>query len=721
MVEFITVMTDAGRALMADVLANEDSVEFTGVAVGNGTYESSEKTIANLKVKTALKSLKYTYGISMGERTSAVDVRLMTNITNYDPTTSQALFNDGFYINEIGVMARPKSGGTPVLFEISVVTSEQGDYLPHYEGTNPVEMVQDILARVSNEASVSFNYSGSAFALAEDLQETANDLSDHMETLVADQDGVHGIRYDIPNEKLYVTDPSTGDEVEVPTGGGGGGSVINVTTEDSEFYGQTVTLTDGHTSLTGTFDNTGLCTFTGVTMGGTLTASVTYEGDIYSNTVSVTYYGTYEIELSLGETFTLNISTTETTLHGKSITVTNGTKTKTGTFDSSGAAVIKIHFTGNVTLTSTDGTETASKTITVASGTSTYTVRLNFIQIYGASWDGTSTTAWTRTDDSADFVDPVPAISNGTGSSPFDDCMLWSGMQKVERTGGTMVSIPKFWYKITQSGNGLKIQIADGEEDGFSVSPAHMDRGDGAGERDMVYVGRYHCGASTHKSKTGETPYNNATRSAMRSTLAALDSKLWQIDFATRFTLWLLYIVEFADWNSQAKIGYGCGNNSGVEAMGYTDSMQYHTGTTQASRTTYGLGTQYRYIEGLWDNVYDWLDGCYYDSNGLNIIKNPSNFSDSSGGTAVGTPSSGYPSKFTLKNVNGTFPLFIPTEASGSDSTYSCDYWYFVASNPCLYAGGDFSQIGNHGLFYVSYTTATSAYASLGCRLLELP
>ena len=100
-------------------------------------------------------------------------------------------------------------------------------------------------------------------------------------------------------------------------------------------------------------------------------------------------------------------------------------------------------------------------------------------------------------------------------------------------------------------------------------------------------------------------------------------------------TIWMLYLVEFADWNSQKTIGKGCGNNSATENMGYTDSMPYHTGTTLASRDSYGLGTQYRYIEGLWDNVYDWGDGCYYNSNGLNIINTPSSFSDNSGGIAV--------------------------------------------------------------------------------------
>ena len=343
--------------------------------------------------------------------------------------------------------------------------------------------------------------------------------------------------------------------------------------------------------------------------------------------------------------------------------------------------------------------------------------------IYGAEWDGTSTTLWTRTDDASGLSNPSPSVNGGNGSSPFDDIMPWSGMVKSERTGGTMVAIPKFYYKLSRpsgSNTGLKIQISMTQHDGYICSPAHMDRGDGAGERDVVYVGRYHCDSSTKKSKTGTSPYVSATRSTMRTTLHNLDSKLWQFDFSTRFTLWLLYLVEFADWNSQDKIGYGCSNSGSVMTMGYTDSMPYHTGTTAASKTTYG-GTQYRNIEGLWDNVYDWLDGAYYNSSGLNIILNPANFSDSSGGIAVGVPSSGYPSAFDIKTVNGTYSLILPTAASGSDSTFSCDYWGFSASNPCLFGGGYYSRNLNHGLFYVNGTGASNSVASRGCRLLELP
>jgi hypothetical protein len=349
--------------------------------------------------------------------------------------------------------------------------------------------------------------------------------------------------------------------------------------------------------------------------------------------------------------------------------------------------------------------------------------------IYGAEWNGTSTTAWTRTDKAAGFANPVPYVAGATNyGSPFDNIYPWSDMVRVtDAQAGEMVKIPKFWYKLTQiSGGGMKIQIADYAADGFSVCPACMNRGDGKGERDYVLVGRYHC-ASDYKSKTGVKPVASKTRSAFRSGIHGLGTKVWQIDWATWFSIWLLYLVEFADWNSQAKIGYGCGDGSATGNMGYTDSMPYHTGTTKTSKTTYGLGTQYRYIEGLWDNVYDLIDGCYYNSSGLYIIKNPANASDSSGGTLIGKPGTGnssptrWPKGFSVVNVNGTFPAFIPSASGGSDSTYSCDSWYYNSSGPCLAAGGVYSQYASFGMFCIYGVSASSLGMTIGSRSMKLP
>ena len=247
-----------------------------------------------------------------------------------------------------------------------------------------------------------------------------------------------------------------------------------------------------------------------------------------------------------------------------------------------------------------------------------------------------------------------------------------------------------------------------------------MDRGDGKGERDVVYIGRYHCRSSDYKSYGGSLPKNSITRSTARSNIHALGSTVWQSDFLMAFTIWLLYIVEYANWNSQAVIGYGCGNNSDVQNMGYTDSMPYHTGTTASARTTYGATTQYRNIEGLWDNCYDWMDGCYYNSNGMMVILNPSAFSDSSGGVLVGKPSDGWISALSVKTVSGLPPLFIASGSSGSDSTYVPDYWSYGASGPCLFRGGYYGQDLSHGMFCVSYGGVSRANAYVGCRLLDL-
>jgi hypothetical protein len=282
-----------------------------------------------------------------------------------------------------------------------------------------------------------------------------------------------------------------------------------------------------------------------------------------------------------------------------------------------------------------------------------------------------------------------------------------------------MVSIPKFWFKWTQNGNGLALQIADFAAEGFSVSPVHMDRGDGTGERDMVYTARYHCG-SNYKSATGVAPLASITRSTARAGIHALGSAIWQSDFAMRLTQQMLYLVEFADWNSQTKIGYGCSTSGAVMTMGYTDSMPYHTGTTAASRTTYG-GTQYRWIEGLWDNVLDWMDGCYYGSGGMYVIENPASFSDSANGTAIGTPSSGYPTVMSISSVSGFEWAMYPTTASGSNTTYVPDYWDFSSSVPCLCVGGDYRQGLYYGLFCVYYGGVSVATSVVGCRLQELP
>lgn len=429
----------------------------------------------------------------------------------------------------------------------------------------------------------------------------------------------------------------------------------------------------------------------------------------------------------------LSLSPTSMTLDAdnpsKTITVT---RSGTGAISAQSSApdVASVSASGNkITVT---GHENGDVTVTVnvaadsnynAPAAKTCSVTVSFAQIYGVQWDGTASTTWSRTDAAETFMNPTPAVNNGNGSSPFDTIMPWAGMVvEDDATAGKLVKIPKYWFKWTRSGNGMKLQISNGPEAGFHVSPAHADRGDGKGERDYVYVGRYHCNTS-YKSQAGSQPAANMTRAAARSSIHNLGSTYWQYDYAMYWTIMMLYLVEYANWNSQATIGYGCSPSNAKFNMGATDNMVYHTGTSAASRTTYG-SVQYRHIEGLWDNVYDWCDGIRFSGSTVYCIANPASFSDTSGGTNVGTraTSSGYISGWTNPTADGFEYALYPNAVSGSETTYVCDYCDYNASGVVLYVGGYYGQYQNLGAFYLyGYNAASSAYAFIGCRLQKLP
>ena len=382
---------------------------------------------------------------------------------------------------------------------------------------------------------------------------------------------------------------------------------------------------------------------------------------------------------------------------------------------------VTVNSVGDTTGTATIKVKVAESANYLAPADKDVPVKAQFVTIYGVEWDWTSSgpTKGTRTDAAAGFSDPNPAVNNGNGSSPFDNLMPWAGMVKETRTGGVMVKEPKYWYKWTKTGKKLKLQIADGPVEGFHVDPVNMDRGDGLGELNFSYIARYHCASGTYKSETNKAQQVSITRSAARTSIHNLGANIWQMDFAQMWYVGMLFLVEFADWNGE-RIGRGCSASGSKENNGKTDAMQYHTGTTAANRDTYGY-TQYRNIEGWWDNVYDWMDGCYYNSNGLNVIKNPNQFSDSANGTLVGKPVAGYPSDFTIPTQSGLEWALFPSAAAGSTTNYVPDSWYFGGSGPCLRRGGSYSQNQNRGPFCVSFSGASSTYAYIGCRLQERP
>lgn len=351
--------------------------------------------------------------------------------------------------------------------------------------------------------------------------------------------------------------------------------------------------------------------------------------------------------------------------------------------------------------------------------------------IYGARWSGGPETTWSRTDDAELFPNPEPFVNDGKhpGWSPFDGIMPWAGMKIVDDLAlGRFVSIPKYWYRWAKSGDVMTLQISNKKQDGFFVSPAHADREDGKGERDVVYVGRYYCDAN-YKSMPGALPKTGIARAAARDAIKNLHAAAWQYDFAMYWTIAMLYLVEFADWDSQKVIGYGCGNGVGAEACGKTDGMGYHTGTMQSSRTAYGVGCQYRWIEGLWENVFPWIDGIYFSGTNIYCINNPANFSDTTSGTLVGTRptiNAGIMS-FSIPTSTGfEWALYPSAVAAAAVDTYVSDAVYYIDGytiGTALIIGGSYQHLMKpRGLFaFHGDQPHSRANQGIGCRLMKLP
>ena len=506
-------------------------------------------------------------------------------------------------------------------------------------------------------------------------------------------------------------------------------ATLTVTAES----GAVVTATDGTHTYTGTCASNGKCALT-LRYSGTYTVSAVKSDAISSTTtVSVaTSGGSYTATVTFC-TLTVTIDS------GSVVTVTKSGVSLTAT--STGTAKFYLPSTGTWDVTATLSGETASGSASCSSY-SGYSLELSYVKVFGVVWNyantSTALSRLTKTNDPNGLVnvnittEPSAAVGTGSGSSPFDSYAPWSGMDEYNiisnavsykkgssnfsRTNyDTMVLIPEYYFKIVDDATNSKryFYVADKAKTGFSKHP-------GSGR----YVGRYNT-ISGYYSKSGSSPQVNMTRSTARSNSTAKGSKWCLHDFASWCAVWLLYLVEFADWNSQTEIGRGNVDSGSVQNNGGTDSMTYHTG--RASGTDGSTQVQYRHIENPWGNVWEWIDGANFSERVSYICTTPANYADdtSSNYTAAGITltTDGW---ITKLGMSGTFPwAFLPTAVGGSETTYLADSVGSYTGWRVLMVGGSCSNCGNGsyaGLFYF-YAGSSSSYAFsyIGARLLFVP
>lgn len=493
----------------------------------------------------------------------------------------------------------------------------------------------------------------------------------------------------------------------------GGGSIITITFA-ADFVGRAWALSGGGETYTGTVDSSKTATVSVLGINTTYTLSAALYGTTYTTEVTTkAYYTALSVNL---EKFQSTITVTVDS--GSTVTATLGSTVLTKT--SNGTAVFTVGKAGTWVIKATKGDQTAEGTVSVTTSGQSKSLTLSYANVFGVMWDtSNSSTALTRLTPSTDpygyvtksvTTEPKPAVGTGAGSSPFDSYAPWSGMQKTTMDGNVMVVIPTFYVAYKESGTRKYFYVADNVKTGFTKHPG-SDK----------YVGRYHMNSSG-KSASGNSPYANITRATARNKAKSLGSKYHLYDFATYCAIIWLYLIEFADWDCQSKIAMGRVNQNSAVSSGKTDAMVYHTGTGGSRISDGNAACQYRWIENLWGNVSQWVDG--FNANGTEAYycTDPSKYADdtTTGYTKIGTlPESGWIKDLTVTD-NG---LLIPKTSGGSETTYVPDYVYsFSPGWRVLFVGGSWNN-GTHAglLFFNAYNASSDSYSYISARLLCEP
>lgn len=352
------------------------------------------------------------------------------------------------------------------------------------------------------------------------------------------------------------------------------------------------------------------------------------------------------------------------------------------------------------------------------------------------------------------------AITKGEG----DNIRTYATGTKVQ----VMVEQPKFYYKVVplelekiQGGKGFHMRkaryyVSDTMKAGFKLHPAFIKDGK---EKNFIYLSAYEgctydTSASVYKlndaqdvdwtndvlasianaKPTSGLTQSGATRNGFR-TIAAKRGSGWSQETVQAATATeLLFLIEYASFDMQSKIGAGVTNKtddgatSMTEITGATTTLGNKTGSVV--NTNGWTVVSYRGEENPFGNIWKWIDGInvynknegsvYIADHGFKDDTNAAPYSDA-GITICG--SNGYVSAFAY---NEDFDwLFIASEVLGNSSLPVGDYFWQNKA----YNGYTVAVLGSHwydgsfaGGFGWSVNVASGSRSRLiGGRLLYVP
>lgn len=230
-------------------------------------------------------------------------------------------------------------------------------------------------------------------------------------------------------------------------------------------------------------------------------------------------------------------------------------------------------------------------------------------------------------------------------------------------------------------------------------------------------------------SVSGKAPMTYGTRAEFRAAADNRGTGWRQMDFDLASGIQLLYLIEYADWNSQSMIGNGLtdwaagwpawSNYNPIETTGNSNSDGNATANTSGGDATAGSYMSYRGIENFFGHLWKWVDGINVNSNVPYVSNTDTDFADdtTTDYTTLGvTLAAANEYVKTLEQIGRGF--LAASAVGGSSSTYVTDYYYQAANWRVALLGGyaNYELIAGVACWYL-HCASSYRYRNVAGRL----
>lgn len=247
-------------------------------------------------------------------------------------------------------------------------------------------------------------------------------------------------------------------------------------------------------------------------------------------------------------------------------------------------------------------------------------IGINSVPEYGVRWAGTSSTVCERLGNAVGLIANAHKGSTQSVRNDFDNIYPWSDIKTCNidadgnvlaylgdssfrrdgTNGDVMVEIPKFYYRRIKTGTAEEFWICASKLPGYELHPLFIDNGK---EVSRVFHSVYNASSYTDEtdnkvklqSITGAQPRVRTTRASFR-TYARNKGAIWGIeDISCINALQLLYLVEYANTNSQSVLGFG--------AAGLAYSANHKALEETTNGNTIAISSEYKNVYKLGQRI----------------------------------------------------------------------------------------------------------------------